>query len=163
MHEQHPQNLPLLDRLTTHIPGYGGYQVRGQRRAAERALRDAVASRLDRLKVHIDESIRACVDRNALTEINALERIQRHIGRLAERVRAAGSGTDDFYSTAELNTDKANPIYAIDLTLFEQADNVARVFDQIDPAHDRLAHVEECLNDFEKTLDERALLIQGIR
>jgi hypothetical protein len=163
MHEQQPQNLPWLDRLTTHIPGYGGYQVRGQRRAAERALRDAIAARLDRLKAHIDESIRQCVDRGALTEISALEGLQRHMGRLAERIRAAGSGTDHFYSTEELSADKANPIYAIDLALFEKADVVARVFDGADTTHDRLAHVKECLNDIGKTLDERAMLIQGIR
>jgi hypothetical protein len=163
MHEQHPQNLPWLDRLTAHIPGYGGYQVRGQRRAAERALRDAIAARLDRLKAHIDESIRSCVDRGALTEINALERLQRHMGRLSERIRAAGSGTDDFYSKEELSADKANPIYAIDLVLFEKADAVALVFDGFDSSHDGLAHVEECLNDIEKSLDERASLIQGIR
>lgn len=163
MHEHHPHNLPLLDRLTAHIPGYGGYQVRGHRRAAERALRDAVASRLDRLKTNIDGAIRSCIDRNALTEINALERIQRHLGRLAERTRAAGSGTDDFYTTEELSAQKANPIYAIDLDLFEQADEVSRVFEREDPEHNRLAHVEECLNTFERKLDERASLIQGIR
>lgn len=163
MHEQHPQNLPWLDRLTAHIPGYGGYQVRGQRRAADHALRDAVASRLDRLKSHVDDSIRSCVDRGALTEINALERLQRHMARVADRVRSAGSGTDDFYSTDELSADKANPLYAIDLALFEKADTVARLFDGFDGSHDGLARVEECLNDIEKTLDERASLMHGIR
>lgn len=193
MHEQRPRNLPWLDRLAVHIPGYGGYLDRGNRRAADRALRDAIAKRLSEARARLEEAIRRCIERDKLgivpemegleregapplkelnaqarerhqllTEVSALERVERHLDRVAERVRSTGSGTDDFY-TAHIEVQKADSLHAFDLELFERAEGLVRRFDAPDTDHDFLASVEAELREFEKKLDERALLLQGIR
>jgi hypothetical protein len=162
MHEQKPRNLPWLDRLAAYIPGYGGYQDRANRRAADRAVRDAVARRLDVFKGQVEKAIRECVDRNALTEINPLERILREVERVSNRLRSAGSGTDSFYGASNLPDEKADSLHALDLTLFDRADALASHFDQSDAHHDRLARIEADLEEFERKLDERALMLAGI-
>jgi hypothetical protein len=163
MHEQTPRNLPWLDRLTMHIPGYGGYQERANRRAADRALRDAIAQRLGTARTHIEAAIRACIDRQALTQINALERAGRHLDRIADRLRSAGSGTDHFYQADHIDPAKTDTLHSLDLALFERADVLAQRFELPDDDHDRLANFEAGLNDFEQKLDQRAMLLQGIR
>lgn len=163
MHEQTPKNLPWLDRLTAYIPGYGGYQDRANRRAADRALRDAIAGRLTVFKAQLERAIRECLDRNALTEINPLERILREVERVANRLHSAGSGTDAFYGATNLPADKTDSLHALDLALFDRADALAKHFEEPDTHHDRLARIEADLEEFERKLDERALSLQGIR
>ena len=163
MHEQQARNLPWLDRLAMWIPGYGGYLKRSERRSADRMLRDAIANRLTQLKSHLEGAVRDCLDREALSEINALDRIGRHVEKIQARIRSAGSGTDDFYKAGDLTPSKADPLHAADLALFERADALATEFDRPDEAHDRLARIEAGLRDLESTLDQRAMLLQGIR
>jgi hypothetical protein len=162
MHEHPHRNLPWLDRLTIAIPGYGGYQERANRRAADRALRDAIATRLGGVRVGLERLIHACVDRGALTEVSALERVERHLDRLIQRVRSAGSGTDAFYGAGALDSTKADALHAQDLALYEHALDLARRLVLPDTSHDFLAHVEADLAAFEQKLDERALFLQGI-
>lgn len=194
MHEQRPRNLPWLDRLAVHIPGYGGYLDRGNRRAADRALRDAIAKRLGEVRTRLEKAIRTCIERDQLgivpemqaleqegtpplkeinaqarerhqllTEASALERVERHLDRVIERVRSAGSGTDSFYTTPHIDEQKADSLHAFDLDLFERAEALVGLFDAPNAEHNFLASLESELSDFEKKLDERALLLQGIR
>jgi hypothetical protein len=163
MHEHHHRNLPWLDRLTIAIPGYGGYQERANRRAADRALRDAIAARLGGVRVGLERLIHACVDRGALTEVNALERVEGHLDRLIQRVRSAGLGTDAFYGAQTLDSAKADTLHALDLALYERALDLARQLVLPDTSHDFLAHVEANLSAFEQKLGERASLLQGIQ
>jgi hypothetical protein len=162
MHDQKPRNLPWLDRLTAYIPGYGGYQDRANRRAADQALRDAIAARLGSFRSEVERAMRECINREALTELNALERIQRHVDRIASRLHSAGSGTDAFYRAADLAADKADSLHAVDLALFDRADGLSKRFEEPDTHHNRLALIEKDLDEFERKLDERALMLQGI-
>jgi hypothetical protein len=194
MNERTPRNLPWLEQLAIHIPGYGGYLDRGNRRAADRALRDTVAQRLGVARGKVQELIRTCLTRDrsgpssnltgleqmradlagqadsvealrrqSLSEVGALERVERHMDRVAERLRAAGSGTDDFYSAANLKPSEADALHAFDMALFERAQAIVDRFDAPNVNHDFLADLEADLNQFEKKLDERVMLLQGIR
>lgn len=179
MTEQTPRNLPWLEKLAIHIPGYGGYLDRGNRRAADQALRDAVARLLGDARTRVELAIRDCMNReqagpseanalerqrsNILTEVSALERVRTHIDRLATRVRSAGSGTDSFYTAGRLDAAKADTLHAFDMQLYELAKSIKDRFDEPDTEHDFLAHVEADLKLFEHKLDERGLMLQGIR
>jgi hypothetical protein len=194
MNERTPRNLPWLEQMAIHIPGYGGYLDRGNRRAADRALRDAIAQRLDVARSKLQGLIRSSLNRDRsgssaslkgseqlgtnfageldpaealhrqrLSEVATLERIERHLDRVAQRLRAAGSGTDDFYSAGNLKPSEADTLHAFDMALFERAQEIVDRFDAPDLHHDFLADLETDINQFEKKLDERAMLLQGIR
>ena len=163
MKEHSPRNLPWLDRLTARVPAYGGYQERAQRRAADRALRDAIADGLTTAKQKLDEAIRQCVAREALSQIPPLEEIRRRLDRLADRIRAAGSGIDDFYHAPDLDAAEADTLHAADLALANRVETLVADFDRPDLDHDRLAHIQSDLSALEKTLDERTLCLKGIR
>jgi uncharacterized coiled-coil protein SlyX len=103
------------------------------------------------------------LNRQRLSEVGVLERIERHLDRVAERLRAAGSGTDEFYSAANMKPSEADALHAFDMALFERAQAIVDRFDGPNVNHDFLADLEADLNQFEKKLDERAMLLQGIR
>jgi hypothetical protein len=162
-HEQTPKNLPWLDRLAVWVPGYGGYLDRANRRADDRMLREAVAHRLGVGRAKIEEAIRQCVTRGALTEIASLERLQKHLDRVIERIRSAGSGTDEFWQAGHFEVGKVDPLVTLDLGLFERADEFVAAFDAPDQDHDRLSKLEEILAELDRKLDERGLTLQKIR
>jgi hypothetical protein len=163
MNVPHPSHLAWLDRLTTRVPGYSGYQTRADRRSAAYALRDALDRRLTSLKTQIQQAIHSCLHREATTEIGALERIDLHIDRVCERVRGLGSKLDTFYDAPDLHAAKVDPIHAIDHDALEYADALAHQFEKPDISHDRLAEIEAGLNALERKLDERALLMRSVQ
>jgi hypothetical protein len=162
-HQQTQKKLSLLDRLAAWVPGYGGYLDRGNRRADDRMLREAVGKRLGVGRAKIEEAIRQCVDRGALTEITGLERLLKHLDRVVERVRSAGSGNDSFWQAGHFEVGKLDPLVAIDLALFDRADGFIAAFDTPDADHNRLARLEGELAEFDSKLDERALTLQNIK
>lgn len=163
MNEPHPAHLPWLDRLTTRVPGYSGYQAKSVRRHAAFALRDAINRRLSTLKSQLHQAIQNCLQREATSEIAALERIDLHIDRALERVRGLGSRIDSFYDAPDLQPTHVDPIHGLDHEALETAESLARHFDKPDLAHDRLAEIEAGLNALERKLDERALLMHSLR
>jgi hypothetical protein len=167
MHERPPRNLPWLEQLAIHIPGYGGYLDRGSRRAADRVLRDAIAERLADVQTRIEQTIRGLVEDRGRpqmsSEINVLERVSAHVDRIAGRLKSASSGTDAFYAARTLDAPKADSLHAFDMSLFERAQALVERFDATDSQHDFLANLEADLNEFERQLDERTSLLQGIQ
>jgi hypothetical protein len=126
-------------------------------------LREAVARRLGVGRTKIEEAIRQCVDRGALTEISALERLLKHLDRVTERLRAAGSGTDSFWQAGHFEVGKVDPLVSIDLSLFDRADGFINTMDSPDLDHNRLARLEGELAELDRKLDERALTLQHIQ
>lgn len=157
MAQNPPQEKPLIDRIIAWVPGYGGYIGRADRRASDRVLREAVADRLRVAKQGVDKAIEAALNRVAWGEIGPLEKSRKHIDILAERIRAAGSGNDAFWS-GHVGDAKAEPLHAFDLDLFQRADALARRFENAEP----LAGLDADLAALESTVDERARLLQGL-
>lgn len=161
--EQKPRDASILDRLVAWIPGYGGYLDRANRRSADRALRDAVAGRLDKARQGVDAAIRDAVDRAALAEVGPLERAGRKLEALGQRLRAAGSGTDSFYESKEVDTAKSDTIVGVDFRLFQRADAIVADVEAVGRPEGWAKALESDLDEFARALDERAHVLQGIQ
>jgi hypothetical protein len=151
-------NLPWLDRLGLHVPGYKGYESAAQRREADRALREAIAKRLSAARVPLDAAIKRCEVREAVTERASLERIEGHLDRVIQRVRSASSGVESFYEAGSFRPSKADSLHALDHAMLELADELVASISSSRMGHDWLAHIEERLVNFDKRLDARALV-----
>jgi hypothetical protein len=163
MHEQNPRQVPLIERISRWVPGYGGYLERGSRRSDDQLLRDAIAARLAKVKPAIEAAIRDRIDRGALAELGPLEQSLRHVDRLADRLRHAGSGTDAFYSGQFARANWAESLHGSDMTLFEKVDALVAA-STAPPSGAGLAEALKApLDDLDRALDLRAEAIQGIR
>ncbi len=163
MNEKTPQNLPWLDRLNVHIPSYSGYERSAHRVAADAALREAVAQRLDLARSNIDEAIRVCNERNATSEVGSLQRIAEHFQHVAQRVRTASTVESDFTEAGDFGPAKADTLHALDHALLDRADNLIALTRQQGKGHDWLAKIEQELNGFEQKLDVRAMMHKHFR
>lgn len=162
MAEQRPREVPWIERIARWVPGYGGYMERGSRRSADQALRDVVAGQLLKLKPKLEEAIRSSLDQGALGAIAGLERASRRIDRIADRLRAAGGGTDAFYSTGFLDWARADTLHSYDMDLLTRVDEMLARFESHANGSDLAASLEADLAMLEGRLDERAKAIQGI-
>jgi hypothetical protein len=158
MEQQPAHEKSIIDKIAAWIPGYGGYLGRANRRAADKLLRDAVGERLRTVRGGIDEAIKDAVDRAALDSVGKLERSRQRLDRLADRLRAAGSGNDSFWQGSG-NDPKADPLHALDMELYQRADNLSHVARGTEFA----AMLDTELDQLEQALDGRARLLQGLR
>lgn len=162
MSDSQSGNLPWLDRLTMSVPGYGGYDDHGHRRSAAFALRDMLLKRLSMIRTRLDRTRAACFQREAHTEVHALQRVATHLDHIMERVGGLGTRVVAFYDGPDLDRERVAPIYAIDHAIVEVADRIGARFEEPDVTHDFLARLEADLRELEDKLDERAMLIRKI-
>ena len=159
MREQVPRPIPIVEALAKYIPGYGGYLERGTRRSADQALRDAIAGRLAGPKAGVERLIRERTTAGDLDAIDPLDRTVRRLERLAQSLKAAGSGFDAFYGAGRLDDPKADTLHTLDLALFTRVDELELMAGV--PEFD--GKIDTYLGDIEAKLAERGLLLQGIR
>ncbi len=155
-------NLLWLDRLTMSVPGYGGYSSQHQRRAAAFALRDAVLRRLVSIHEGIEQAKRSCQEQDAHVGVASLERLEQHLDRIIDRVKALGTRIETFYTGPDLELKHVAPIHGADFALLNKADAIVRHFEHPQPSHNLLADLEGDLNEFEGILDGRALMLYGL-
>lgn len=147
-------SLPWLQRMAVHVPGYKDSLERGDRRHADRTLRTAVIDRLRDMHKRLDEAIRQCDRREALTQKQSLERVVAHLDRVIERIRASDHRIETAYDDGHVGPAKADFLQAAHITVFEQAEAMDKHFEEPDIHHDRLPHVEADLSELERRLDE---------
>jgi hypothetical protein len=163
MDAHHPYHtLPWLGRLTVSVAGYEESLKRGDRRAADRTLRMAVLHRLQAMHARLEEAVRQCRAREAMTHIPTLERILSHLDRVIERIRASGTEIEASYEEQQVGPERAGFLHAAHLAIFEQAELLVKHFDEPDFHHDRLAHLEADLQELERRLDEKAQIYRKL-
>jgi hypothetical protein len=159
----HPYySLPWLERLTVRVPGYEDSLKRGDRRSADRALRQAVLQRLQAMHARLEEAKRECQRREADSHIVSLERAIAHLDRVIERIRTSDTRIEASYEEARVGAERANFLHAAHLAVFEQAEALVKHFDAPDLDHDRLPHLEADLQELELRLDEKARIYRKL-
>jgi hypothetical protein len=153
----HPyHSLPWLERFAVHVAGYQDSLRSGDRRAADRALRQAVIHRLQAIHARLEEAVRQCQAREATRHIPTLERVIGHVDRVLARLHASDTQIETSYEEQEVGSQRASFLHAAHLALFEQAEVMVQHFDAPDIDHDRLPHLEADLVELERLLDEKA-------
>jgi hypothetical protein len=111
-----------LQRMRAHLPGFGGYCEREERREADKLLRDFGASRLERIGHDLQESIAKA----ALEEIGELNELVLAVEKLRNELRFADRGYSGFFAEAKLDSDAAlDALYAQDERIVAQVEEIA--------------------------------------
>jgi hypothetical protein len=159
----HPyHSLPWLERLTVHVAGYQDSLKRGDRRAADQTLRQAVIHRLQAIHTRLDEAVRQCRTREATSHVTSVERAISHVDRILERLRQSDTRIEASYEEQKVGSQRASFLHAAHLALFEQAEAMVQHFDAPDIDHDRLPHLEADLHELEHRLDEKAAIYRKL-
>jgi hypothetical protein len=151
----------LLERLAAYSPSHPEQSPLEHRRAVDRALHDAIAGHLGEVRARLEQAIRACVAREAFSEVAALERLRAHAERIAQRIQHVGHGARP-PAPAKSPDGVPDPVHALDLDLYHRAEALPRRFDAPDHDHDFLPAITAELTLMEHRLNDRAFLVAGL-
>lgn len=151
-----------LERLGDRIPGYNGYSDRERRRDIDKLHREHLANRLRGLKSPLSDLVRELSSTGRLMEVDPLDRAQRKLDRLENRVRFASYGYAGFFDVVKIEQPELESIYQFDLALVEHADRVEAKITELkgrsgtpDELKRAAAEVDAVLDEVSKTFDDR--------
>ena len=111
-----------LERMRAHVPGFGGYCEREERREADKLLRDHGASRLERVVRELHE----IAANSALDELEDLHELLNDVEKLRAELRHADRGYSGFFDEVKLDASPAlDAVYEKDERIVDQIEQVA--------------------------------------
>lgn len=155
------RSLPWLERLNAYLPDYSGYQQQSDRRRADEAIREAIATRLLRASENLTLAIQQCKAHQAERHVGPIQAIQGDILRLVDRIQQSGS-PHVFEQAAEFDEARADTFHALDHALLAHTDQIHKQTHQPAVDHDWLARLKDDLELFERELNARALLFREL-
>lgn len=151
-----------IERLADKIPGYNGYSDRERRRDMDKLHREHLANRLRGLKNPLSDLVRELTSSGRLMEVDPLDRAQRKLDRLENRVRFASYGYAGFFDAVKIQQPELDAIYQFDLSLEEHIDRAETKVGELqgrseapDDLKRACAEVDATLDEVSKTFDNR--------
>lgn len=144
-----------IQKLGRWIPGFGGYHDREDRREADRLLREAVATRLNRGVESLGRLSVDLVKRKDLDGIERIQRLSRKTASFSDRIRTATYGYSGFFDAVKIREGELDTIHTQDARLLENAEGFGTEAAALDPAVLALDAIERRLGDMEAAFERR--------
>ena len=102
IYEKVKDQLALLEKIETIIPGYRGYKEKELRRESDKIIRDYLFRVMTEAKNNFDESLISVVEAERTELFNTLNRIAAIMDRVAEKIHHAGYGYSGFFDAIKI-------------------------------------------------------------
>lgn len=119
-------------KLLSHIPGFGGYIERSNRRAADKLVRDTVAQRFEELYKRISRIQNDIIGAGGIEFIDDIEKASLQLRTFADKIRTATYGYSGFFDAVKINEEELAKLYAFDAAFFEIADQINAALDTVE-------------------------------
>ncbi len=143
-----------LERLVARIPGFGGYMDKDARRAADRMIRDhvatAVAQRINRL-TQIENQL---LDSGGLQYMSETRSAKTRLQTFRDQVRAAAPGYAGLDDAVKIDTAELDKFYSFDEALLRFVDKFDEALDALQQAASSKTGVEEAIAALDKAASE---------
>jgi len=157
-----------LTKLIGKIPGFKGYIERSSRRAADKLLRDQIATHYSIVRKRVGEIQQDLVASGELAYLDDLETAATKLQTFIDKISNAAYGYSGFFDAIKINEEELAKLYEFDSALLESADEVKRAVDNIEasigtdglPASVR--HLVSLTRDLVTTFDLRDEVVTGI-
>jgi hypothetical protein len=121
-----------LQKLLGKLPGFKGYLEKGNRRAADKMVRETIANRFEEQWQRISSVQRDLISQGGLEFITELEASGLKLRQFIDRTRRASYGYAGFFDAVKINEDELAKVYQFDLVLLTMVDEVARAIDNVE-------------------------------
>jgi hypothetical protein len=156
-------------RLIGKIPGFKGYIERSSRRAADKILREQIASQFSVLRKRIGEIQQDMANSGELLYLDELETAAMKIQTFMDKVSKAAYGYSGFFDAIKINEDELAKIYEFDLALLESSEEIKRAIENVEasigtdglPAAVR--HLVSLTRELVNAFEQRNDVISGIK
>jgi hypothetical protein len=121
-----------LKKLASYIPGFSGYIERGNRRAADKLLRDTVARRFEELYKRLSALQTELISQGGLEFIDEMEKAALLMRTFTDKIRNASYGYAGLFDAVKVNQDELAQLYAFDNAFFDLADQIKNAIDTVE-------------------------------
>lgn len=130
--DQVTSSQDILTKLLAKIPGFNGYIERQNRRAADKLLRDTVASRFEEIWHRISSIQTDLVSQGGIEYVDDMEAAAIKYRQFIDRVKNAAYGYSGLFDAVKINEAELTKIYQYDLAMLTLADEANRAIDTIE-------------------------------
>lgn len=162
MSANYPDQRNWFERLSSKIPGYGGYVDKERRRDADKIQREHMADRLRGLKSPLNAVMGDLSSGGRLFEVGPVDRLIKKLDKLENRIRFATYGYSGFFDVVKIDQAHLDAIYSVDLSLVEHIDQLESVINELkgqagsaDGLKAAAAQADATIDQVEKAFDAR--------
>ncbi|MGA3404331.1 MAG: hypothetical protein ABSD49_01210 [Candidatus Bathyarchaeia archaeon] len=161
----------LLERLMIGIPGFRGYQVREQRREADRIVRNHVYGELERSRDSLMRCFQMLSDSKVAEVMDLMNRLIAKLDRVAEKVNRAAYGYAGFFDSVRIDAPQLDQMLIYDAQMMDMAKKLAESISTFETdlsqnKFEAARNVEQSLDDsisqLEVAFDNRKTIIEGV-
>ncbi len=170
--ERVQESEKLLERIMLIVPGFRGYQLREQRREADRIVRDYIYRSLELSRDDSTRCLQLLSDSKATELIEPMNRLVAKLDRIAERINHASYGYSGFFDSIKIEETELDQMLAYDTQLMELARKVATVAasfrgdlnqNKLDNARTMQQDMDGSLAALESAFEQRKSVIEGVK
>ncbi|MHB8107160.1 MAG: hypothetical protein ACYDH4_07005 [Candidatus Cryosericum sp.] len=114
--------------LTTRIPNFVGYQIKDQRRTADKVVRDTMVLKLDDLRDILSDVIEKANDAET-SVVDDISKILRTMNELRDKIEFLGYGDATFFTDEHLSPDFLAKVYQLETQIYDSLDELETAFE----------------------------------
>lgn len=122
----------IFKKLASKIPGFKGYIERSNRRAADKLLRESIASRFEELWQRVSSLQVDFISQGEILYVDDLEKAAIKLRTFIDKIRRASYGYSGFFDATKVNEEELARVYEYDNAMLDLADEVGRAIDNIE-------------------------------
>lgn len=130
--DQVTEDQDPFKKLGSKIPGFKGYIERQNRRAADKMLRELIASRYRDIWTRVGELQQEAIDQGEITLLDDFEKAATKLQTFIDKVGNAAYGYSSFFEANKINEDELKAIYEFDLALLDMEDEFSHAVDNVE-------------------------------
>jgi hypothetical protein len=132
LYDQVTADQDPFKKLASKLPGFSGYIERENRRAADKLLRESIADRYEQLWKRVGNIQKDLAAEQEMELLDDLEGATTKLRTFVDKIRTATYGHSGFFDAVKINEEELTRLYAYDLALLEQADEIGRAVDNVE-------------------------------
>ncbi len=121
----------IVAKIRNFLSGFIGYVEAGERRTADKMLREQISQRFEEQWGRVSEIQREFISSGNLELVDDLEAAAIKLRTFADRIKTASYGYSGFFDAVNIDKDEILKLYEYDLELLEKSDQIGRAIDNI--------------------------------
>ncbi len=122
----------FFKKILGKIPGFKGYFERGNRRDADKLLRESIALAFETLYARISTVQTQLISEGEISYIDDLESAAIKLRQFIDRVKTASYGYAGLFDAIKIKEDELDSVYQYDYALLMSEDEVSRAIDNVE-------------------------------
>jgi len=171
VYEKAKKQMRLSERILAAIPGFRGYKEKELRRESDRLVRNHLYRKLSTAKSDLRDVFQKLSDRRLFEALTDLDRLVAKFDRVAAKIDHASYGYAGFFDVVKVTEENLDRMIDFDNQLTDDVEKIVNEVEafktevmkqEIKKAKERIQHLVETLEAFEKTFDKRGEVILGV-